>query len=389
MVSETIAYSQFQRYHRLAQIGVLLAGEQHLPKLYDLVVCEAMGLTNAQAGVLFIREGDILKPAAYRADLPLDAGTLETFLASEFSARGESLCGEVLQQNKILNLADVHTLPEGRPAILWPELVSFHSRELHSLLALPLITPQSGHLGILALLNARASDGEVGPFDPEIGDLMKAVASQAALAVQNVRWSRQLHQAYQDTLYRLSLVAKYREDPSGSQIRRVSQYSGILAGALGLPEEQVELIKVSSSLYDIGKLGIPEAILLKPGRLTPDEFERMKQHTTLGSVILGGSKTDVLQMAERIALTHHEKFDGSGYPSGQAGMEIPIEGRIVALAEVFDALTTSRPYKTPMTFEQAIETLCKESGKHFDPDIIQAFLKVMTRFQEILQTVKP
>jgi HD-GYP domain-containing protein (c-di-GMP phosphodiesterase class II) len=380
--------SQFKRYTRLAQMGALLAGEQHLPRLYDLIVSEALALTNAQMGTLLIREGDVLAPMSTRTDMSLDSEDLLAFVTSRFTLQPDSLCGQVILEDKIFNLADIRTLPEGSPAALWPEFVHLKSDQLRSLLALPLKTPQSGYIGVLMLLNARSVDEQVGPFDAQIEEMMLAVAAQFALAIQNVRWTQELHQAYQDTLYRLSLVAKYREDPSGAQIRRVSRYSGFLAGALGLPEEKVEKIRVASALYDIGKLGIPEAILLKPGRLTPEEFDRMKQHTTLGAVILGGSKTEILQIAERIALSHHEKFDGSGYPSKQAGEDIPLEGRIVALAEVFDALTTDRPYKEPMPFDAAVETIRAESGKHFDPAVVQSFLKIKHEFEKILQTVK-
>ncbi len=384
----TVAYSQFKVQNRLAQMGVLLASEQHLPKLYDLIVRESMALTNAQVGSILIREGDFLLPAATRSELPLDGQELKSYSLSRFARKEEGLFHTILDNSMSLNFSDLHMQPEGRPAALWPELSLFTARAFQSLLALPLHTPQSGQMGILLLLNARSYDGEVGPFDPQIEELMMAVSAQASLAIQNVRWSKQLHQAYQDTLYRLSLVAKYREDPSGAQIRRISQYSAILSEALGFPEERVDKIRVASALYDIGKLGIPEAILLKPGRLTPEEFDRMKQHTTLGAVILGGSQTEILQIAEKIALTHHEKFDGSGYPNGQAGLEIPLEGRIVALAEVFDALTSARPYKNPMTFEQAVETIRSESGKHFDPTLVDVFLKSAEGFKAVLPTPK-
>ena len=353
-----------------------------------MIVSEALALTNAQMGAILMREGDFLRSMAARTEMSLDDESMHAFVASRFSLERESLCGQVLLEDKIFNLADIRTLPEGRPAVLWPEFAHFKTDQFRSLLALPLKTPQSGYMGILILLNARPTDEAVGPFDSQIEEMMLAVAAQYALAIQNVRWTQELHQAYQDTLYRLSLVAKYREDPSGAQIRRVSRYSGLLAEALGLPEETVEKIRVASALYDIGKLGIPEAILLKPGRLTPEEFEHMKQHTSVGAVILGGSKTEILQIAERIALSHHEKFDGTGYPYRQAGADIPLEGRIVALAEVFDALTTLRPYKEPMSFEAAVETVRAESGKHFDPTVVEAFLKRKDEFEKTLQTIK-
>ena len=197
-----IINSQFKRYTRLAQMGALLAGEQHLPRLYDLIVSEALALTNAQMGAILMREGDFLRSMAARTEMSLDDESMHAFVASRFSLERESLCGQVLLEDKIFNLADIRTLPEGRPAVLWPEFAHFKTDQFRSLLALPLKTPQSGYMGILILLNARPTDEAVGPFDSQIEEMMLAVAAQFALAVQNVRWTQELHQAYQDTLYR-------------------------------------------------------------------------------------------------------------------------------------------------------------------------------------------
>jgi putative two-component system response regulator len=376
--------SQYARFSRLAQMGVLLAGEQHLPRLYDLIVREAVALTGAELGVIYMRQGDVVEPMAARSEVSWAVEAVRTLGSGRLALNRESLCGQVILEDKIFNLSDIRVFPEERPAALWPELSKLPSGCGRSLLALPLKTPQSGLMGVLLLMNARSFDGAVIPFDPQIEDLMVAVTAQAALAIQNVRWTMELHQAYQDTLYRLSLAAEYREDPSGGHIRRIGHYSALFGKACGFPEEKVEKLQVASAMHDIGKLSIPESILLKPARLTPEEFETMKKHTTLGAIILGGSKTEILQIAERIALSHHEKFDGTGYPYGQSGVEIPIEGRIVAVADVFDALTTARPYKAPIPFAEAVKTIQSESGKHFDPGCVQAFLKVKDDIKKIL-----
>lgn len=389
-VMERPVPSQYARFTRIAEVGVLLAGERHLPRLYDLIVREALALCNAQAGAVYIRQDELLEPAAMRAQLPGDGNPFRDFGKSPVPLGPQSLCGQAALNDRIFNIPDMHAFPEEHPALLYPEFAELSREQARTLLAVPMKTPQSGTMGILLLLNAMSSDGSVVPFDPLLEDLMSAVAEQGALAIQSVRWAIQLHQAYQDTLYRLSLAAEYREDPSGSHVRRVGLYSGLIAKAYGLPEERAETIRIASTMHDIGKITIPETILLKPGPLTPEEFEQMKKHTTLGALILGGSKTEVLRVAERIALTHHEKFDGTGYPFGQAGVEIPLEGRIVGLIDVLDALTTPRPYKKPIAFPDAVRIVQQESGKHFDPDCVLAFLKVQDEIRRILETtVKP
>jgi putative two-component system response regulator len=381
--------SQYARFARIAQVGVALAGERYLPRLYELILRELLALTNAQIGVIYIREGDSVQVACSAGKIDEEDFPLQASMGWRNVLTANSLCGAVILEDKILNISDVRVFPEEHPASLWPEFIPLEKTSVKSLLALPLNSPQSGHMGVATLLNARDSIGRVVSFDPEIEHLMMAVTAQAALAIQNVRWNMQLHQAYQDTLYRLSLAAEYREDPSGSHIRRVSQYAGLMAQAMGLPEERVEKIRIASAMHDIGKLSIPEEVLLKPGKFTPEEFEQMKRHTTLGAVFLGGSQTEILQIAERIALTHHEKWDGSGYPYGQAGADIPLEGRMVALADVFDALTTPRPYKSTMSFEKALDVLKAEAGKHFDPACVDAFLKSEEAARKVFETTAP
>ena len=175
-----------------------------------------------------------------------------------------------------------------------------------------------------------------------------------------------------EVLERLALAAEYRDDATGQHTKRVGETSGALARALKLPDEQVELIRRAAPLHDIGKIGISDLILLKPGKLTPEEFEIMKTHTTIGAKIQAGSVYPLLQMAEDIALTHHEKWDGTGY-AGLTGESIPLPGRIVAVADVFDALTHARPYKPAFPVERAFEIIRDGAGKHFDPAIVEAF----------------
>lgn len=188
-----------------------------------------------------------------------------------------------------------------------------------------------------------------------------------------------LEQAQHEIVSRLALAAEFRDDTTGEHTWRVGQWAGLIAAELGLPRGQVELLRVAARLHDVGKIGIPDAILLKAGRLSPQEFQEMKSHTLIGARLLAGGRSELLRLAECIALTHHERWDGTGYPHGLAGEAIPLVGRIVAVADVFDALTQRRPYKNAWSQEEALAELCAHSGKQFDPAVVEAALRVFSR----------
>ncbi len=179
-----------------------------------------------------------------------------------------------------------------------------------------------------------------------------------------------------ETIYRLAKAAEYRDKHTGYHIQKVSHYCVAIASHLGLDNETLDVLKYASALHDIGKLGIPDAILLKPGSLTKDEWKVMKLHTIIGANILSGSRIKYLKAAEKIALYHHEKWDGTGYPEGLKGEKIPLFARITAIADVFDALTTDRPYRKAMHINEAFEIIKRGKGTHFDPQLVEIFFKI-------------
>ncbi len=185
--------------------------------------------------------------------------------------------------------------------------------------------------------------------------------------------TRALEDSRLETLQRLALATEYRDDDTHEHTERVGRNSALIARQLGLPEETAALIRRAAPLHDIGKIGIPDAILLKPGELTPGELRQMQEHTTIGAKILTHPRFAILQMARSIALTHHERWDGGGYPRGLRGKEIPLSGRIVAVADVFDALTHERPYKDAWPVEEAVAEIERLSGRRFDPHVVRAF----------------
>ena len=229
-----------------------------------------------------------------------------------------------------------------------------------------------------------------------LGVSQRKLADKAAWLADEVRKATEtVFAREQELLFRMSRAAEFRDPETGAHIQRMAHYSRLIADRLGQTAEEQELILQAAPMHDIGKIGIPDAILLKPERLTTEEFEIMKRHAVIGHELLKGSESTILQAAAVIAIAHHEKFDGSGYPYGVAGQSIPLMGRIVAVADVFDALTSIRPYKNAWPLERAEAYMRESSGLHFDPECVEAFfaardevLDVHTRYQDEQETAK-
>lgn len=202
-----------------------------------------------------------------------------------------------------------------------------------------------------------------------------ALADQRrALEDEVVSRTKELKRSRLEIIRRLGRAAGYRDDDSGQSVIRMSHYAAMLGRAIGLDEETADTLFHASPLHDIGKIGIPETILRKPGPLTDEEWRAMKEHTTIGALIIGKHEDPLLEMARVIAWTHHEKWDGSGYPQNLEGEDIPLSGRIVALADVFDSLTSVRPYKGAWKTDEAFDLIRKAAGTHFEPGLAKAFI---------------
>src|SRR5690606_24618471 len=235
-------------------------------------------------------------------------------------------------------------------------------------------------------LSAGVGDFLLKPFDVvevllRIANQLKIRSLQLPLATQNrdlehlvLARTRELEDAQVEVLERLASAGEYRDDDTGRHVQRVAALSEALARARGLGEMRASLIRRAAPLHDIGKIGIPDEILLKPGRLTEAEFAVMRNHTTIGARILHGGRSDLMRLAERIAHSHHERWDGAGYPTGLAGDAIPIEARLVAIADFFDALTHDRPYRPAWPLNRVLAEIALTRGRHFDPAVADTFL---------------
>ena len=234
------------------------------------------------------------------------------------------------------------------------------------------------------IINIGASDFVEKPFSLSEMELrINRVLKERNLKQSAERAHEELKESHVDSIHRLVMAAEYKDEDTGDHIVRIGKYCTLLAEKLNLSENFIETINYAAPMHDIGKIGIPETILLKPGKLTEDEFDVIKTHTLIGARLLSKSKSNILQMAHEIALSHHEKFNGRGYPNQLIGTDIPLAGRLVAIADTFDALTSKRPYKDPYPKEVVYDILKKERGEHFSPELLDVFIENFDQFFEI------
>ncbi len=211
----------------------------------------------------------------------------------------------------------------------------------------------------------------------ERSDMLEEALQDLKLS-ENKVWASQA-----ETIFRLARLVEFRDEETGHHLHRMSSFCEILARRTGFSEHRCELVRLASQLHDIGKVAVPDSILLKQGKLTPEEFEVIKGHAETGFQMLAGSKAEVVQLGALIARTHHERWDGSGYPRGLAGEDIPPEGRIAAIADVFDALTSDRVYRSALPVQSAVKMMKDERGRHFDPELLDAFLGARSEIEAI------
>ncbi len=258
-----------------------------------------------------------------------------------------------------------------------------------------MLTARNTTEDVVRALNQGANDYLTKPFSEEelearVNTLYRMKKAEDGIRKQNeileqkvLERTAELEATRLEIVRRLGMAAEYRDNETGNHIIRMSKMCMKLGQLYGLDKKHQELLLNASPMHDVGKISIPDAILLKSGKLTAEEWEIMTGHTILGARLLDGHDSPLMRMARDIALTHHEKWDGSGYPAGLCGEEIPLEGRIVAIADVFDSLTSRRPYKDPYPFSVAFDIIEKERGKHFDPILTDLFLQHRDEFERI------
>jgi len=363
----------------LLEIGVNLSSMADRRQMLDMILSEARHLARAEAGSLYVHRNGQLRFVAAQNERLGDGALSSVFLGKEIPATSESLAGFVASTGRVVNIPDAYNLSGDWPFRINRAFDQASGYQTQSILAIPLRCPDGTCVGVLELLNRLQPDSTVGPFPPAEGSGILSLASMAAVTIHNALLQEDLKQAHLDTIIRLSVVVEHRDNATAQHIRRISRTARLLAEALGLSRQQVELIECAAPMHDIGKVGIPDHILHKPSALTPEERQSIQQHTLIGADILGHPQNDLIALAHDIALSHHERWDGNGYPMGLAGEAIPLAGRIVCLADVADALLSERCYKHAYSAETVRDILVSEKGKQFDPAVVEAFLAVEDR----------
>ncbi|MBI5630604.1 MAG: GAF domain-containing protein [Elusimicrobia bacterium] len=347
-----------KRQTLLARFGRLIAAERRLGALLTIIAEEVRHILAANRCSVFLVDG-------YKGELwtKVSVGMEEKILRIPM---GQGIAGFVAKTGSAVNIRDAY-----RDTRFTQDLDRITGYQTRSVLAVPLKGRDGKALGVFEVLNKNK-----GAFNDEDEGLLRILATMAASFIENASLYEDLRKSHLETIYRMALVAEFRDQQdTGKHLRRMSRFSGILASAIGMSYQESEDIRYASPLHDIGKVAIPDSILRKPGKLSDQEYDEMKKHTIYGGQMLTNAESRLLRLAARIAIAHHEHFDGSGYPYGLKGAEIPIEARIVSVADVFDALVSKRVYKGAWTVEEARSYIKNQEGKLFDPDVIAALFK--------------
>ncbi len=357
-----------QRLSRLVKFGGLISTETHLPKLLKLITDQVKYMLDGDRCTVFLKDNKTNELWS----------TIAQGMDEIRIPYGKGIAGHVAETGEITNIKN--TYADNRFSNEVDKLTGYKTR---TILAVPLTNINGKIIGVFEVINKKTTY-----FDKDDEGILMLMGSLASSAIENAQLYENLSKSQLETIYRLAVTAEYRDQQDTAiHLRHISAYSGLIAEGMNLPEKEIEEIKYASPLHDIGKVGIADAILLKPGKLTAEEFKEMKKHTLYGSKILSNAESHLLQIACKIAAFHHEKFNGKGYPDGLKGEKIPLHARIVSVADVFDALCMPRVYKPEWSPKKAINYIKEESGKSFDPEVVEAFLKKESEILKIHDTI--
>lgn len=353
-----------KRQTLLSRFGRLIAAETRLDALLTIIAEEVRHILAADRCSVFLVD-------PYKGELwtKVALGMEEKVLRIPM---GQGIAGFVAKTGSAVNIRDAY-----RDTRFTQDLDRITGYQTRSVLAVPLKGRDGKAVGVFEVLNKSK-----GAFTDEDEGLLRILATMAASFIENATLYEDLRRSHLETIYRMALVAEFRDQKdTGKHLRRMSRFSGILARSMGMSYQESEDIRYASPLHDVGKVAIPDAILRKPGKLSVEEFDEMKRHTIYGSQMLANAESRLLRLASKIAIAHHEHFDGSGYPYALKGDEIPLEARVVSVADVFDALVSKRVYKGEWTTEDALAYMKQQEGKLFDPKVVACLFK---SFDEII-----
>ena len=359
-----------EKLNLLVEFGARISSELRLDKLLDIIAQQITRMLNVGRCTIYLKDGE-------RHELwsKIAQGRGLEHTEIRVPLNGNNVVAIVARTGQTINMPNAYE--DDRFSMDVDMVTDFRT---HSLLAVPLKNNAGKVLGVFQVANK--ADGT--PFDKKDEGILLLLATLASSSIEIARLYQDVHVAQLETIYRLAVTAEYRDQQdTRAHLKNISIISYLLALALGMNKKEAELIKNASPLHDIGKVALADNILLKPGRLTPEEFEIMKSHTIYGGRILEGAHSKVLQVAHKMSLYHHEKWNGTGYPKGLKGEDIPLEARIITVADVFDALCVARVYKKAWKTDDAYLYILGESGKAFDPRIVAAFKKIYSSVRKL------
>jgi HD-GYP domain-containing protein (c-di-GMP phosphodiesterase class II) len=359
-----------RRLSVLLKFGKRAAATTNLDDLLTLLVDEAKLVLNAERATVFIvdkKEKILWSKVASGTEtirVPMNKG----------------IVGSVCLTGSLENIKDAY-----KDERFNPEVDKKTGYRTTSILACPMRNKKNQVIGVFQILNCKGGRS----FDRQDEELITILADQASGYVENAQLYQDIRIGAQQTIVRLAGAVEYKDHDTSAHLWRMSQYSALIAKEMGFDQTWVETLRLAAPMHDIGKIGVPDAILNKPGKLTPEEWVEMKKHPEYGAKILGGSENELMQMSAEVAWCHHERWDGAGYPRGLKGPDIPIEARIASLADVFDALTSRRIYKPSFSLQETLELINKESGTQFDPTVVEAFHRCLPKIVPIMEEYAP
>ncbi|MFN0118732.1 MAG: HD domain-containing phosphohydrolase [Elusimicrobiota bacterium] len=354
----------------LLKFGKKAATTTHIDELLQLLVEESKAVLNADRATVFLVDRKTKELWSKVA-----SGTKTIRIPME-----KGIAGAVVISGNLLNIKDVY-----KDARFNSDIDQKTGYKTKTMLAAPMFTAKDSVLGVFQVLNRKDQKS----FDKQDEELLTMIADQASAHIENAQLYQEIRKVTQETIIRLAAAVEFKDHDTRAHLWRMSQYSAIIAREMGFENEWVENLRLAAPMHDIGKIGVPDAILNKPGKLDPQEWEEMKKHPLYGADILKDAENELMQMSATIALCHHEKWDGSGYPRGISGEAIPIEARIATLADVFDALTSKRVYKASFSLEDTLKIVDENTGKHFDPKVVEAFYKSLPKVKAIMESYAP
>jgi HD-GYP domain-containing protein (c-di-GMP phosphodiesterase class II) len=400
---------QEEKLRKIIDLGFEISQIKDIDLLLEKVLSEAREFTNCDAGSIYVREGENLKFSYAQNDTlqrQLPPGKKLPYSTFTVPISNHSIAGYVAANGSILNIPDVYEVGSLYPFSFnrsYDDLTGYRTR---SMLTIPLKNFRDDIIGVLQLINAKDGDGVVGPFAHADEDLIIYFAINAATAIERAKMTREI-------ILRMNKMAELRDPKeTGPHVNRVAAYSVAIYEAWafkkGLPQDEIEknrdVLRMSAMLHDVGKVAISDMILKKPGRFTQDEFQVMKLHTLFGANLFADIYSDFDEAAAVVTVSHHERWDGKGYPGyidqhtqeplpgyetetgearGKLGEEIPFFGRVVALADVYDALSCRRCYKEAWDESEVLKNIRDESGKQFDPELVEVFLESIDTIRHI------